>query len=84
MLRDALPRRAPSRDRRPRLVAQPGVSVPPPGDGSPMEEGCVLQFVPLAEALRMCDRGDIEDAKTELVLRRLHAYLARAETTARP
>lgn len=63
---------------------EPGVSVPPPGDGSPMEEGCVLQFVPLAEALRMCDRGDIEDAKTELALRRLHAYLARAETTARP
>lgn len=63
---------------------EPGESAPPPGDGSPMEEGSVLRFVPLAEALRMCDRGDIEDAKTELALRRLHARLTTAEATARP
>jgi hypothetical protein len=31
--------------------------------------------VPIYEALAMCDRGEIEDAKTEIVLRRLHARL---------
>jgi ADP-ribose pyrophosphatase len=47
----------------------------PEGDGSPMEEGCILRFVPLQEALAMCDRGEIEDAKTELVLYRLQSRL---------
>lgn len=46
---------------------------PPEGDGSPMEEGSRQRFVPLAEALSMCDRGDIEDAKSEVLLRRLAA-----------
>jgi ADP-ribose pyrophosphatase len=54
----------------------PRSAEPPAGDGSPMEEGCVLRYVPLGEALRMCDRGEIEDAKTELILRRLQARLA--------
>ena len=35
----------------------PTVMHPPEGDGSPMEEGCVLRFVPLEEALAMCDRS---------------------------
>ena len=61
----------------------PGAAEPPAGDGSPMEEGCVVGFVPLAEALARCDRGDIEDAKTELALRRLHARLL-SEATAPP
>lgn len=58
----------------------PAAGEPPPGDGSPMEEGCVLRFVALSYALQMCDRGEIEDAKTELALRRLHAYLATGTT----
>jgi ADP-ribose pyrophosphatase len=49
---------------------------PPAGDGSPMEEGSRHRFVPLGEALALCDRGEIEDAKTELLLRRLQARLA--------
>jgi ADP-ribose pyrophosphatase len=49
---------------------------PPEGDGSPMEEGSRQRFVPLKEALAMCDRGEIADAKTELLLRRLAAKLA--------
>ena len=46
----------------------PSAMQPPEGDGSPMEEGCVLGFVPLAEALAMCNRGEIEDAKTVAAL----------------
>lgn len=53
----------------------PGDAAPPQGDGSPMEEGGALRFVPLDEAIAMCDRGEIEDAKTELLLRRLRAQL---------
>ena len=61
----------------------PAAAEPPAGDGSPMEEGCVVMFVPLAAALARCDCGDIEDAKTELALRRLHALLL-SEATAPP
>ena len=43
---------------------------PPAGDGSPMEEGARVRWVPLDEALAQCARGEIEDAKTELGLRR--------------
>lgn len=42
-------------------------------DGSPVEEGSALLFVPLAEALAAVDRGDIQDAKTEVALRRFAA-----------
>lgn len=48
----------------------------PEGDGSPMEEGSRQRFVPLREALALCDQGAIEDAKTEVLLRRLAARLA--------
>lgn len=48
----------------------------PEGDGSPMEEGSRQRFVPLSEAIAQCDRGEIEDAKTEVLLRRLAAQLA--------
>ena len=44
---------------------------PPVGDGSPMEEGSSQAFVPLLLAIDLCERGEIEDAKTELLLRRL-------------
>lgn len=48
----------------------------PPGDGSPMEEGASHFFLPLDEALRQCAEGEIEDAKTELLLRRLKDRLS--------
>ncbi len=41
------------------------------GDGSPMEEGATTRWVGLDDAIRACVAGTIEDAKTELVLRRL-------------
>ncbi len=46
---------------------------PPVGDGSPMEEGSSQRWVALDEAIAMCEGGDIQDAKTELLLRRLWA-----------
>jgi ADP-ribose pyrophosphatase len=46
------------------------------GDGSPMEEGASTTWMPLADAIAACTRGDIEDAKTEIVLRRLADHLA--------
>ena len=48
---------------------------PPPGDGTPLEEGSTPELYTLAQALAMCDSGEIQDAKTELVLRRLAAKL---------
>jgi ADP-ribose pyrophosphatase len=46
---------------------------PPVGDGSPMEEGSSQRFVPLNLAIALCEQGEIQDAKTELLLRRLRA-----------
>ncbi len=48
---------------------------PEGGDGSPLEEGAELRWRPLAEAVAACERGEIEDAKTEIALRRLAARL---------
>jgi len=50
----------------------------PTGDGSPMEEGASTVWMDLADAIASCVAGDIEDAKTELCLRRLADHLARA------
>ena len=47
----------------------------PPGDGSPFEEGARLEWVPLDQALARCARGEIQDLKTELGLRRLRESL---------
>jgi ADP-ribose pyrophosphatase len=47
----------------------------PPGDGSPFEEGARLRWVDLDEALAACRRGEVEDMKTELGLRRLYEKL---------
>jgi ADP-ribose pyrophosphatase len=44
---------------------------PEEGDGSPMEEGATLAWRELGEAIAACVRGEIEDAKTEVALRRL-------------
>ncbi|MFL5261586.1 MAG: NUDIX hydrolase, partial [Anaeromyxobacteraceae bacterium] len=46
-------------------------AAPEVGDGSPLEEGADLRWRPLADAIAACERGEIEDAKTELALRRL-------------
>ncbi len=43
----------------------------PPGDQSPLEDLGALASLPLTEALELCARGAIRDAKTELGLRRL-------------
>ncbi len=48
---------------------------PAEGDGSPLEEGALLAWRELAAAIRACEAGEIEDAKTELALRRLAARL---------
>ncbi len=45
------------------------------GDGSPMEEGATTRWLGLDEAIAACARGEIEDAKTELGLRRLRDVL---------
>lgn len=49
---------------------------PGPGDGSPHEEGASLRWRTLPEAIAACDRGEIEDAKTEVALWRLAARFA--------
>ena len=61
-------------------VAQPGVVRIPQGDGSPMEEGARVEWMDLEAAIEGCVRGEIEDAKTELVLRRLADRLIRGKT----
>ncbi|MSP15597.1 MAG: NUDIX hydrolase [Myxococcales bacterium] len=45
------------------------------GDGSPMEEGARLVWMELGAAIRACVTGELEDAKTELGLRRLAELL---------
>jgi ADP-ribose pyrophosphatase len=45
------------------------------GDGSPLEEGAVLAWRELGAAIAACERGEIEDGKTEIALRRLEARL---------
>jgi ADP-ribose pyrophosphatase len=53
------------------VEVDPAAAATPAGDGSPMEEGARLEWRDLDEAIRACARGDIEDAKTEIALRRL-------------
>jgi ADP-ribose pyrophosphatase len=52
-------------------VAPDAETVPILGDGSPYEEGATTRWIGLREAIDRCMRGEIEDAKTELTLRRL-------------
>lgn len=47
----------------------------PMGDGSPMEHGAKLRWLPLEAALRLCESGEVEDAKTEILLHRLQRRL---------
>ncbi|MGH1341464.1 MAG: NUDIX hydrolase [Nannocystales bacterium] len=56
-------------------VEDPTAAEVAPTDGSPMEEGARCRWMLLPEAIEACVRGDIEDCKTELVLRRLQDAL---------
>jgi ADP-ribose pyrophosphatase len=44
-------------------------------DGSPLEREGIVTAIEVGQALRMCDRGEILDLKTELGLRRLRERL---------
>lgn len=57
-------------------IPDPSAAVPPAGDGSPMEEGATISWLDLDDAIAACVRGDIEDAKTEIGLRRLRSRFA--------
>ena len=53
------------------VEVDPATQGPLAGDGSPREEGARTRWLDLDEAIAMCVRGEITDAKTELGLRRL-------------
>ncbi|HVW24786.1 MAG TPA: NUDIX hydrolase [Polyangiaceae bacterium] len=53
------------------VTVDPATRTEPMLDGSALEKGGIVFDVSVADALAMCARGDIEDAKTELALRRL-------------
>ena len=42
----------------------------PGGDGSPLEEGATLRWWPVHALLEACRSGEVEDAKTEVCVRR--------------
>jgi ADP-ribose pyrophosphatase len=44
---------------------------PPAGDGSPLEEGARISWRPIQEVVEACRSGALQDAKTELGVRRL-------------
>jgi ADP-ribose pyrophosphatase len=48
---------------------------PHEGDGSPLEEGALLEWRELRAAIGACERGEIADAKSEIAFRRLAARL---------
>ncbi len=53
------------------VTVDPGTRTEPMLDGSALEKDGVVFDVGVVEALAMCARGEIEDGKTELALRRL-------------
>ena len=57
-------------------IDDPDARAMPPGDGSPMEEGAAVRWLALDDAIASCVRGDIADAKTELIFRRLRDSLS--------
>ncbi len=57
-------------------VASPDHQPPAEGDGSPMEEGAATRWLALDDAIAACVSGTVEDAKSELTLRRLKDHLA--------
>jgi ADP-ribose pyrophosphatase len=56
-------------------VKDPTSAVRPIGDGSPFEEGARLHWIDLDDALDRFARGDFDDMKSELGLRRLRQSL---------
>ena len=58
------------------VEVDPATRVEPGLDGSPLEHFGQVIAIPLTEALEWCRRGTIQDAKTELGLRRLAEELA--------
>ena len=56
-------------------IADRDAQLPLQGDGSPMEHGARTMWLGLDDAIEQCVRGDIEDAKTELILRRLRDHI---------
>lgn len=54
----------------------PDAAREPSLDGSPVEEGARIEWVALEDALEACRDGRLEDAKTEVALRRLAERLA--------
>jgi ADP-ribose pyrophosphatase len=63
---------------KPALAGAAAYDAPHEGDGSPLEEGAVLAWRELGEAIRACEAGEIEDGKTELALRRFAGRLSAA------
>ena len=59
-------------------VGADAVAEPPAGDGSPMEEGADTRWLDLDEALAACVKGELDDLKTELGLRRFSDWLREA------
>jgi ADP-ribose pyrophosphatase len=59
----------------PRGGAGGAFDAPSEGDGSPLEEGAVLLWRTLDQAIAACTSGEIEDAKSELAFRRLRDRL---------
>jgi ADP-ribose pyrophosphatase len=57
-------------------VAADAVATEPRGDGSPFEQGARLEWVSLDEAFARIERGELQDLKTELALRRLRESAA--------
>jgi ADP-ribose pyrophosphatase len=53
------------------VEVEPSTQSRPTEDGSELEKGAAILAIPLMEALEHCRRGAIQDAKTELALRRL-------------
>jgi ADP-ribose pyrophosphatase len=60
------------------VPVDPALRIEPPHDGSPLEHLGAVVALPLGEALEMCRRGEIEDAKSELGLRRLVEELSKS------
>jgi ADP-ribose pyrophosphatase len=56
-------------------IDDPKGAVIPEGDGSPFEEGASLFWLPIDEAIGRSIRGEFDDVKTELGLRRLKEHL---------
>jgi ADP-ribose pyrophosphatase len=56
--------------------ADPESAGAPTLDGSPVEDAAVIRWLTLADALEACRTGAIEDAKTEVAIRRLAEHLA--------